>query len=188
MKTKIKNTKEPSTTDYKIKQGMKTQMRNQEPVKCHKGHIGEARALAVSADGKFVVSCGADMVLRMYEKSDQVLVLEDEQEEEREHNEELATGEQTVIPGQPGLNLPSRKTIGSEKATENILECLAICEMYKEQLVEHAALQAASSQTLSLPVPPPLMLALHASTPGDFFLKTIRRTRPRFLLATISMN
>ncbi|XP_072390913.1 WD repeat-containing protein 3 isoform X3 [Diabrotica undecimpunctata] len=143
-----------------------------------KGHIGEARALAVSADGQFVVSCGADMVLRMYEKSDQVLVLEDEQEEEREQQEELATGEQTVIPGQPGLNLPSRKTIGSEKATENILECLAVCEMYKEQLVEHAALQAASSQTLSLPVLPPLMLALHASTPGDFFLKTIKRTRP----------
>lgn len=72
--------------------------------------------MAVSPNGQFVVSCGADRVLRLYEKSDQVLVLEDEQEEEREQQEVLATGEQTVIPGQPGLNLPSKKTVGSEKA------------------------------------------------------------------------
>lgn len=52
----------------------------------------------------------------MYERSDQILVLEDEQEEERAQQEELATGEQTIIPGQPGLNLPSKKTVGSERA------------------------------------------------------------------------
>jgi hypothetical protein len=80
------------------------------------GHVGEAWALAVSPNGQFVVSCGADRVLRLYEKSDQPLVLQDEQEEEREQQEVLATGEQTVIPGQTGLNLPSKKTVGSEKA------------------------------------------------------------------------
>ncbi|CAG9855714.1 unnamed protein product [Phyllotreta striolata] len=142
------------------------------------GHVGEARALAVSPNGQFVVSCGADRVLRLYEKSDQILVLEDEQEEEREQQEELATGEQTVIPGQPGLNLPSKKTIGSEKAAESILECLEICEKYKEQLAEHAAHQAASSQTLPIPNPPPLMMALQVSTPDDFLLETLKRIRP----------
>lgn len=70
----------------------------------------------MSANGQYVVSCGSDRVLRMYEKSDQPLVLQDEEEEEREQNEALATGEQTVVPGQPGLNLPSKKTVGSEKA------------------------------------------------------------------------
>ncbi|KAJ8983271.1 hypothetical protein NQ317_007171 [Molorchus minor] len=80
------------------------------------GHAGEAWSLAVSPNGQFVVSSGADRVIRLYEKSDQPLVLEDEQEEEREQQEALATGEQTVIPGQPGLNLPSKKTVGSEKA------------------------------------------------------------------------
>lgn len=81
-----------------------------------KGHAGEAWALAVSPNGQFVVSCGSDRVLRLYEKSEQPLVLEDEQEEEREQQEVLATGEQTVISGQSGLNLPSKKTVGSEKA------------------------------------------------------------------------
>ncbi|KAH0818827.1 hypothetical protein GEV33_003964 [Tenebrio molitor] len=61
------------------------------------GHVGEAWALAVSPNGQFVVSCGADRVLRLYEKSDQPLVLQDEQEEEREQQEVLATGEQTAV-------------------------------------------------------------------------------------------
>ncbi|XP_044270413.1 WD repeat-containing protein 3 [Tribolium madens] len=142
------------------------------------GHAGEAWALAVSPNGQFVVSCGADRVLRLYEKSEQPLVLQDEQEEEREQQEVLATGEQTVIPGQSGLNLPSKKTVGSEKAADSILECLEICEKYKEQLAEHEALQAASSRTLPPPQPPLLMQALNVSTPDDFLLETIRRIRP----------
>lgn len=44
-----------------------------------------------------------------------MLVLEDEEEDEREAQEGLATGEQTVVAGHPALNLPSKKTIGSEK-------------------------------------------------------------------------
>ncbi|XP_057671802.1 WD repeat-containing protein 3 [Diorhabda carinulata] len=151
------------------------------------GHVGEARGLAISSNGQYVVSCGADRVLRMYQKSDQILVLEDEREEEREQEDELATGEQTVIPGHPGLNLPSKKTVGSEKATESILECLEICEKYKEQLAEHAAHQAASNQTLPVPIPPPLMLALQVSTPDDFLLETIKRIRPSDLEEALLM-
>ncbi|KAJ8909310.1 hypothetical protein NQ315_015162 [Exocentrus adspersus] len=143
-----------------------------------KGHAGEAWSLAVSPNGQFAVSCGADRVLRLYEKSDQPLVLEDEEEEEREQQEALATGEQTIIPGQPGLNLPSKKTVGSEKAAESILECLEICEKYREQLAEHQAMQAASTQQLPVPLPPPLMIALNVSTPNDFLLETIKRIRP----------
>lgn len=141
------------------------------------GHVGEAWGLAVSPSGQFVVSCGADRVLRLYEKSDQILVVQDEDEEEREKEEALATGEDVVIPGQPGLNLPSKKTVGSEKAAENILECLEVSKQYKEQLMEYDALQAASSQTLPVPVPPPLMLVLNVTTIEDYFLETIKRIR-----------
>ncbi|CAG9763288.1 unnamed protein product [Ceutorhynchus assimilis] len=142
------------------------------------GHSGEAHSLAVSPNGQYVVSCGSDRVLRLYEKSEQLVVLQDEQEDEREQQEELATSEQTVVPGQPGLNLPSRRTIGSERAAESILECLEVNEKYREQLAEHDALQAASSQTLPLPAPPLLMQAFNATNPDDFLLETIRRIRP----------
>ncbi|VEN48491.1 unnamed protein product [Callosobruchus maculatus] len=140
------------------------------------GHHGEAWSLAVSPNGNFVVSSGHDRVLRMYEKSDQPLVLEDEQEEEREQ-QELATGEQTFVPGHSDLKLPSKKTIGSEVAAESILECLEVCEKYREQLAEHEVLQAASSQTLTKPAPPPLMVAFNVSTVEDFLLETLKRIR-----------
>lgn len=142
------------------------------------GHVGEAWNLAVSPNGQFVVSCGADKVLRLYEKTDQPLVLQDEEEEEREHQDGLATGEQTVVAGHPGLNLPSKKTIGSEKSAESIMECLEVCEKYKEQLSEHATLQASSNQPVALPAVPLLMQAFSASTPEDFVLETIKRIRP----------
>jgi len=64
----------------------------------------------------------------MYERTDEPLVLQDEEEQEREEaeNRTLATGDDSAVPGLPGLNLPSRKTVGSEKAAENILECLVL--------------------------------------------------------------
>lgn len=141
------------------------------------GHAGEAFALAVSPNGRYVVSAGSDRVLRLYERTDQPLVLQDEEEEERERLEELATGDMNTVPGQPGLNLPSKKTVGSEKAAESILECLQICEQYKQQLAEHAALQGASTQPVPLPPAPLLMQALNVGTPDDFFLETIKLIR-----------
>lgn len=69
----------------------------------------------MSPNGQYVVSCGSDKVLRLYERSDQLVVLQDEQEEEREQQEEVVA-EKTVVPGHSALNLPSKRTIGSERA------------------------------------------------------------------------
>lgn len=96
------------------------------------GHIGEAFSLCVSPNGRFLVSSGSDRTIRIFERTDEPLVLQDEQEEEREEieNRTLATGEDSAVPGLPGLNLPSRKTVGSEKAAENILECLELSKKF----------------------------------------------------------
>lgn len=52
----------------------------------------------------------------MYERTSEPLVLQDEEEEERERQEnELATGDSTVVPGQKQQSLPSRKTVSSER-------------------------------------------------------------------------
>lgn len=81
------------------------------------GHSGEAWNCAVSPNGIFVASCGSDKVVRMYERSNEPLVLEDEDEEERERLEnELVTGETSAVQGQKAQSLPSRKTVNSEKA------------------------------------------------------------------------
>jgi U3 small nucleolar RNA-associated protein 12 len=56
----------------------------------------------VSPNAKYVVSSGHDKTLRLWERSDELLVLEDERETEREKegDAELATGEERPLPGQ----------------------------------------------------------------------------------------
>jgi len=64
------------------------------------------------------MTCGQDNVIRLFEKTDEILVLEDEREQERtqEDEKELATGDETNVHGGPALlSLPTKKTISSEK-------------------------------------------------------------------------
>ncbi|XP_066603628.1 WD repeat-containing protein 3 isoform X2 [Prorops nasuta] len=80
------------------------------------GHSGEAWGCTVSKNGIYVVSCGSDRTVRLYEKTSEPLVLQDEEEEEREKQDsQLVTGEVTVVPGQRLQALPSKKTVNSEK-------------------------------------------------------------------------
>ncbi|XP_031826213.1 WD repeat-containing protein 3 [Nomia melanderi] len=144
------------------------------------GHSGEAWGCAVSPNGIYVVSCGSDRVIRMYERTSEPLVLQDEEEEERERQEnELATGEITVAPGQKQQSLPSRKTVSSEKAAELILECLEISKTYIEQLKE------SDSKTASaLPLQ---MQAYNCTTVEDYLLETIKRVRASELDETLML-
>ncbi|XP_053957002.1 WD repeat-containing protein 3 [Anastrepha ludens] len=130
------------------------------------GHIGEAYNLAVSPNGKYLVTCGSDRTLRLFERTDEPIVLKDVQEEEREEmeNQQLATGEESAVPQLPGLKLPSRKTVGSEKAAESILECLEICKQYEVEAEEKPELH-------------PLMRALQVDNADDFLFTTLARIR-----------
>lgn len=130
------------------------------------GHLGEAYNLAISPNGRYLVSCGSDRCLRLFERTDEPIVLQDIQEEEREEmeNQQLATGEDNSVPLLPGLKLASRKTVGSEKAAESILECLEICKQYDVDDDDKPDLH-------------PLMRALDVKTPNDFILATLARIR-----------
>ncbi|KAI9579694.1 WD repeat-containing protein 3 [Glossina fuscipes] len=130
------------------------------------GHIGEAYGLAISSNGRYLITCGSDRTLRLFERTDEPIVLQDIQEEEREEmeNEKLATGEDHGMALLPGLKLPSKKTVGSEKAAESILECLDVCKQYE--------LEGEITPTLH-----PLMKALDVKTTTDFLLITFARIR-----------
>ncbi|KAH8382893.1 hypothetical protein KR009_005733 [Drosophila setifemur] len=130
------------------------------------GHIGEAYCLSVSPNGRFLVTCGSDRTLRMYERTDETIVLKDVQEDEREQleNEQLATGEDNAVPLLPGLKMPSRKTVGSEQSAESILECLEISKQFELEAEEKPELH-------------PLMQALQAKNPVDFLVSTLMRIR-----------
>lgn len=128
------------------------------------GHIGEAYNLAVDSSGHNLVTCGSDRVIRLYERTDETIVLRDVQEDEREEieNRTLATGEDTTIPGLPNLKLPSKKTVGAERATESILECLETSEEF--DLGDNTE-------------PPPLMRAYGASNTNDYLMTTLSLIR-----------
>lgn len=128
------------------------------------GHIGESYGLTVSPNGKYLVTCGSDRTIRLYERTEEALVLQDVQEEEREEmeNKTLATGEESSVPGLPGLNLPSRKTVGSEKAAESILECLEVSKEFDADETNEV---------------PPIMMAYECNNSDDYLLSTIGRIR-----------
>lgn len=63
----------------------------------------------MSLNKDFVVTCGKDKTIRLFEKTEEPLILSDEQEREREKEEELATGQDSLV------KLPSTKTVTSEK-------------------------------------------------------------------------
>ncbi|XP_049287389.1 WD repeat-containing protein 3 [Anopheles funestus] len=129
------------------------------------GHLGEAHALAISPNGKYIVSCGSDRTLRLFHRTEEPLVLQDVQEEEREEleNATLATGEESTVPGLPGLRLPSKKTIGSEKGAESILECLEVSKEYEDEGGKGPL--------------PPLMFAYSATNTDEFLLTVLSRIR-----------
>lgn len=128
------------------------------------GHIGEAYSLAVDSSGHNLVTCGSDRVIRLFERTEEMIVLRDVQEDEREEieNRTLATGEDTTIPGLPNLKLPSKKTDGAERATESILECLEISEEFDS---------GDSTEPL------PLMKAYGATNTIDYLMKTLMLVR-----------
>ena len=60
----------------------------------HSNFVSKAWTLSISPNGKYVVTSGHDKTLRLWEKTLEPLVLDDEREIEREKEEEeqLATG------------------------------------------------------------------------------------------------
>ncbi|KOC59058.1 WD repeat-containing protein 3 [Habropoda laboriosa] len=141
-------------------------------------HIGGAWNCAVSPNGIYFISCGSDKVVRLYERTSESLVLQDEEEEERERQEnELATGETTVVPGQKAQSLPSRKTVSSEKGAELILECLDVSKEYNEQLLK--------ATINNIPVIPLQMQANNCTSTEDYLLETFKRIRASDLEETL---
>ncbi|XP_063380807.1 WD repeat-containing protein 3 [Cydia fagiglandana] len=129
------------------------------------GHAGSCHALAVGAGGLHVASCGSENALRLYTRTEEPLVLGDTDEQE----EGLATGEtHAPVPGLPGLTMPTKKTIGAEKAADSIMECLSIGAAYKKE----------RSEARGQPVQPPLLMAAYnCDNEEDFLLETLKKIR-----------
>lgn len=138
------------------------------------GHRGEAWCLSVSGDGLYVVSSGQDRVIRVYEKSSEPLVLEDEREVELQQQEEeaLATGAESVLYGRAAMHLASRKTVNAEIGAELLLECLQVLRQLEE------------TTPSSLP---PIMLAFNAQNGDQYLTAVLRKIRASDLEGILSI-
>ena len=87
-----------------------------EPVQ---GHHAEIWSLAVSPSGTFIASASHDKSLRVWERTSEPLVLEEEREMEREREaDEAVDGGQQSIPGETSgeTGLAGKQTIDTVKA------------------------------------------------------------------------
>ncbi|XP_044726844.1 WD repeat-containing protein 3 [Chrysoperla carnea] len=132
------------------------------------GHIGQVNALTISPNGKYVLSCGSDFTLRLWERTDEMIVLEEEHQ--LQEQEQLATGDDTIVPGKGQVILATKKTIGSEKGAELIMECLQISLDYKQQL------ESSPGTTIAIP---PMMQAFNVleNNVHDFIVAVFKSIR-----------
>lgn len=100
------------------------------------GHTGIVRCLSVCPRGAWVLSGGQDRSLRLWERTQEPLVLEEEREEELKRKEEedgTTATQRRVLPGEEGAQAvrPTVATHHTEKAADMILEALSV---YREQV------------------------------------------------------
>jgi len=126
------------------------------------GHVGEVWGVAVAPNGRWVVSCGKDRSVRLWEKTGEVLVLDDERETEREEMAEGDVGERVAVPGEGIVALPTRRTAGTERGAEGLMEAL---ELYKDHI-------KGDEEQL-----PPLMMAFGAENPLDYMVGAVGRIK-----------
>lgn len=94
------------------------------------GHKNEIWSLAVSTCGKWALTGSHDKTLRLWNKSNEPLVLSDEREREKEEQAEKETQrEEPVIAGEATAEtgLAQLRTIETIKSAEKLIESLDIC-------------------------------------------------------------
>jgi U3 small nucleolar RNA-associated protein 12 len=135
-----------------------------EHIQTFEGHHAEIWCMAVSHDGNTVVSGSHDRSLRLWERTQEPLFVEEEREMEREEEFEqsLVHEPEPVIPGerQSEVAMAGRKTIESVKATERIMEAIELAKLESFKLEEHKASCQATGREPPPPLKHPLLLAV----------------------------
>lgn len=146
------------------------------------GHHGEIWSLALSPNGKYVVTSGHDKTIRLWEKTQEPLVLDDERETEREKedDEQLATGEGRVVPGEQDKEaaLPSKKTADTEKGAERLMEAMELYQNYQEE-------KRSSTEKEETPLPALMMAYPDVENAEDFMAQIISRIKSSELEVTL---
>ncbi|XP_062510752.1 WD repeat-containing protein 3-like [Corticium candelabrum] len=150
-------------------------------VQTFEGHHAEIWCLAVSHDGNTVVSGAHDRSLRLWERTQEPLFVEEEQEMEREkeYEESLAQGPEPVIPGEAPseVAMAGRKSMETVKATERIMEAIELAKEETFKKKEHEALCKSTGKQVPPPIKHPLILASGDLTHSQYVLGVVKKIR-----------
>jgi len=155
------------------------------------GHHGEIWALAVSHHGKFVVTGSHDKSIRIWEKLDEPLFIEEERERELERlyetgiadtlNREdapIGSGVEGVSAdtGRAEATSVSKQTTETLVAGERIIEAIDLAESELNALREYEEAKAAGGLSAQI-APPPRnpVLAAYEKEPEEYVLMVIER-------------
>jgi len=144
------------------------------------GHHGEVWALAVSSLGDFVVSAGHDRSIRIWERTEEQLFLEEEREKELEtlfesSLEETGRAGKGQVDGEEEVDRAGRRTLETVKAGERIIDALEIAEEEENKAkVYHAELAAVGpGAKVAPPTMHPLLTATNSKTPAQYVLHVV---------------
>nr|XP_019010617.1 U3 small nucleolar RNA-associated protein 12 [Kwoniella pini CBS 10737]OCF49398.1 U3 small nucleolar RNA-associated protein 12 [Kwoniella pini CBS 10737] len=145
------------------------------------GHHGEIWALATSNNGQFVVTGSHDKSIRIWEKTDEPLFLEEEREREIEQmydsnlldslnrDSELEGGEAGEVEG------VAKQTTETLMSGEKIMESLEIADKDRETIREWEEEKTKTQLDLPRPSRNPELIAAGDIDADEFVLKTIQK-------------
>jgi len=140
-----------------------------------KGHHLEIWAMAVSPSGEYVVTSSHDKSIRLWQRTEELLVISEEREQEREELNEASITErgEQAIPGETSEEVghAGKKTIETVKAAERIMEAI---EIWKE---ETAKSKAAKSKADAASEPHPILKAYGNVEPRRYVLDVLKKVK-----------
>lgn len=103
------------------------------------GHHGELWSLAVGRWGNIVASAGHDKGVRLWEKTDEQLFLEEEREKEMEdaYLDDIVKDQQAVDEDGNEIGAASKKTAETLKSGERIMEAINLMDEEMEKLAAY---------------------------------------------------
>nr|XP_054753493.1 WD repeat-containing protein 3-like [Lytechinus pictus] len=145
------------------------------------GHHGEVWCMAISPDGSFMVSASHDKSLRIWEKTEEPLVLEEEQEMERERKyEESLNKEEQPIAGEPTggeVSLPEKRTTETLKGAERLMEALNLYQEETAKMEDYKDRCKAAGKELPPPDQHPILMAYGNLSPLRYVGDVIKKIK-----------
>jgi len=149
------------------------------------GHLNEIWAMSVSHDGKYVITGSHDKSMRLWEKTNEPLILEDERENEKEQEfEDELPKEVQVITGEQNLEtgLATIKTIETTKSAEKIIEAINIYleEQFKFNKYNQALANVFNKEDknkIKLEEKHPILRAYNNISSEEYLLETLKKIK-----------